>query len=494
LGQNPFAQGHDPVIHLYNHLTAGWEPSTRRLLTHMDVVTHENYETFWDPERGILQSQEALDRLAKPASNPLGRALRIGVLGRDDSAFWTPVKEGALAAAEKLRPLGCTVEWIVPEEAMKNNNFSARVYVQCMENLVAQGANAIATIVTDTDLVSAINRMVRAGIPVATLNGEPSSFRGLIFMITEQASRLMRMSGLLTKTVGETTGMTSHIQNAVSQIAEGALSQNQEMERTEENLESLLSTIDRVSKESEESARSAETTAQAVETGTEAMDKTLIGIQSIEQSVGQTWQTVDELAGKSERIDAVVDLITDIASRVNVLALNASIEAARAGEAGRGFGVVAAEVGKLAKNTADATREATKLIRTVKMGIGSARESMVRGLEVVRESAVLTDETKLSLEAIRHSIHENRDRIKQIVASITGMQEFSHSVGDAMRHVASITTENTHAVEEVDSATRKLNTESQEMAKLAQSLETMASGEQEMLARFNISEESNGKV
>jgi len=47
IGDNSFAQGHDPVVHLYNHLVTGWMPETPRLLIDMDVVTRTNYHHFW---------------------------------------------------------------------------------------------------------------------------------------------------------------------------------------------------------------------------------------------------------------------------------------------------------------------------------------------------------------------------------------------------------------------------------------------------------------
>jgi len=50
IGQDPFAQGHDPAIRLFNYLVAGVVPSCGRLVTRADIVTKENIDQFWTPE------------------------------------------------------------------------------------------------------------------------------------------------------------------------------------------------------------------------------------------------------------------------------------------------------------------------------------------------------------------------------------------------------------------------------------------------------------
>ena len=49
IGQNPFAQGHDPAVRLFNYLVAGELPPCARLVTEAAIVTKDNISQYWTP-------------------------------------------------------------------------------------------------------------------------------------------------------------------------------------------------------------------------------------------------------------------------------------------------------------------------------------------------------------------------------------------------------------------------------------------------------------
>lgn len=51
IGQNPFAQGHDPAIRLYNYLVGNVQPECVKLVTRADLVTKDNIDQFWAPSK-----------------------------------------------------------------------------------------------------------------------------------------------------------------------------------------------------------------------------------------------------------------------------------------------------------------------------------------------------------------------------------------------------------------------------------------------------------
>lgn len=92
-------------------------------------------------------------------------------------------------------------------------------------------------------------------------------------------------------------------------------------------------------------------------------------VKKTESEFSTLYQSMEVAVDDSEKMEEILDLISDIAEKVNLLSLNASIEAARAGDAGRGFAVVASEISKLADSTAEATKNISSISGKIKSAI-----------------------------------------------------------------------------------------------------------------------------
>ncbi|WP_281727859.1 methyl-accepting chemotaxis protein [Sphingopyxis sp. PAMC25046] len=86
--------------------------------------------------------------------------------------------------------------------------------------------------------------------------------------------------------------------------------------------------------------------------------------------IKQASERAAALKAESQSIEQMLALIIDMASRTNMLALNAGIEAARAGEAGRGFAVVASEVKTLASQTRTAAGDIAQYVDRIRDIVG----------------------------------------------------------------------------------------------------------------------------
>ena len=99
------------------------------------------------------------------------------------------------------------------------------------------------------------------------------------------------------------------------------------------------------------------------------------------EEISAVSNTLSKVAKNSQtrvgETDQVINFIKDIASQTNLLGLNAAIEAARVGDVGRGFGVVAEEIRKLAANSADSTKQISTVLQALQKDSGNLYEQLI---------------------------------------------------------------------------------------------------------------------
>lgn len=117
----------------------------------------------------------------------------------------------------------------------------------------------------------------------------------------------------------------------------------------------------------------------------------------------------EELELTIRKTDEIVSVIRNIANQTNLLGLNAAIESARVGEAGRGFGVVAEEVRKLAAFSADSAKGIGEELNKIKAGITGLMERVNSIDNAVEEQTSSIEELTSSSEALANLAGELAD-------------------------------------------------------------------------------------
>ena len=117
------------------------------------------------------------------------------------------------------------------------------------------------------------------------------------------------------------------------------------------------------------------------------------------------------LQDNAKKTDDIVAFIKQVAGQTNLLGLNAAIDAARVGEAGRGFGVVAEEVRKLAAASADS-------VKTISAALGNIAASVTTLTQKVKE-------IDLNASGQTAALHEMAKASQELASLASGLSEAS---------------------------------------------------------------------
>ncbi|GJI96165.1 methyl-accepting chemotaxis protein [Duganella caerulea] len=254
---------------------------------------------------------------------------------------------------------------------------------------------------------------------------------------------LQDMTGNLQQLVSQVRSGTDTIATASSEIASG----NQDLSaRTEEQASSLEETASSMEELTSTVKQNADNARQANQLAQSASGIAVKGGDVVGQVVG-TMASINESSRKIVDIIAVID---GIAFQTNILALNAAVEAARAGEQGRGFAVVASEVRNLAQRSAAAAKD-------IKQLIGDSVEKVETGSQLVDQAG---------------------KTMTEIVASIT-------RVTDIMAEITSASVEQSHGIEQVNTAILQMDQVTQQNAALVEQAAAAAESMQDQAGKLS---------
>ncbi len=323
--------------------------------------------------------------------------------------------------------------------------------------------------------------------------------------VTEVSDRFNKFIGYIQRLllqIQDVINRLSHMANGISNLT---LQSN-------ESIQNIFGNTQRITKATKDSASTLESTAAAIEEisansqliakrsnrayeesvqnrlkatqGMEAVREASTTIKEIERAVGDSSRVLEELKNQSRKIGKIVLTITAISRQTNLLALNAAIEAARAGEQGKGFVVVAANVKKLAEQSAKAAEEIGALIGEIQHKTNKAVEEMSLGKDKVQEGVKIINQAGGYLDEIGMASESVNVQVQDISKSSVEQSKNIEAISLSIENL-SITTKTT--TKEVDGVLESLKSQRdsiQDMAKITKHLSMVADEMNRMLAHF----------
>lgn len=295
------------------------------------------------------------------------------------------------------------------------------------------------------------------GVMSKAIQGLQQQLDHTVVTIKGQSEKLFSSSDTMMKSATNMSETTSQVDQAVSDIAQGATSQADSTQKATDTVVRIGEMI--------EAATAAVAQLDTVSKQMTEAQNTASGIlNDLDEINKQTTDAVDEIARQTDqtnesaaKIQEVTSLISSIAEETNLLSLNASIEAARAGEAGRGFAVVAEEIGKLAEQSNQSAKQIEDII--AQLVADSSRS--VRTMETVREITSRQSEdigkTNEAFGKITEGIAASNECVSNISNQMRDMDLARAEVVDTVESLSAIAEENAASTQESSASVTQIN-------------------------------------
>jgi methyl-accepting chemotaxis protein len=293
------------------------------------------------------------------------------------------------------------------------------------------------------------------------------------------AEQVSTASEKLSESTEETSRVSEHIVSAIQEISSGSDVQVQRVEQGKKVIDELNQLITGITENAEIVANNAAEASRLANYGGQAIEKSVIQMQSISDKINGLAKVVGLLGERSQHIGNIVQAITEIANQTNLLALNAAIEAARAGEHGKGFAVVADEVRKLAEQATQSAKQITESIALIQQDIERAVGSMDEGTQEVAVGLQVVETAGDSFRHIQNAVQQVADQMMEVYRGAKAMAETT-ALSDAIASIGEVAVANASKAQTVSVATEQQLATMQEIAASASALSQLA----ESLLRF----------
>jgi len=444
------------------------------------ATTNQVLKTFQETER-VQQVLGETTNISLGAEQMI-RGLR-GYLINKNNDFLTDFYTGAELALQSADNVAPTVQ--DPEQRIRLQRMRQLVkqyYEGCNEDIVRlmlQNQTAAAIAVFNTDKYKkVVNEFLK-------VNRE---FRETELNLVNQKTKMTKeaLSFLVsTLVVGSvllvlfgagiawliSSGIVATIDRAISSIASSSTEIAATVEEQERMASQQAASVNQTTTTMDELGASSRATSQEIETaafqamqalslaglGTKAVEETLKAMATLKTKVEDLQGQIMQLSEQTDRIGNISTLVSDLANQTNMLALNAAVEAVRAGEHGKGFGIVASEIRKLADRSKKSGTQINLLVADIQKAINSTVMVTDEGTKTVESGVNIASETAAAFAGVANAINNVVLSSQQVSLNAKQQAVAIEQVVEAMNSLNQAAAQTASGITQTKVGTQKLN-------------------------------------
>lgn len=311
-------------------------------------------------------------------------------------------------------------------------------------------------------------------------------FRQIIYGIRTKSDDVFQESDILKNTTETVYHIMKEVDNAVHNISRSCNNQTEDAVQTSQNVMEMGEMIGHngaeMTKLNDMSNKIRKISKETL-LHFEQLNKMMANVKEAIYFLSEQTNLTSESVAK---ISSATEVITAIASKTNLLSLNASIEAARAGDQGNGFAVVAAEIQQLSQQSNTEAKEIKEIVNTLNMHSTHALERMKETKAAVEEQEKDIIKTSDKVRDVNVSIHEMVSGMEYIMQESQKLEETRINTIAIVQNSAAISEENLASVEEILTDIKKVYEDIEKISDKAKMLNTHSQNMKERIKVFSL--------
>lgn len=520
-----------------------------RIFVEAEYASSLEYQNFWNELRNGKSFTDSFKRISKtgqdiwldasyaPVFDENNQVIKVIKLAKDVTSFTISLKETSKFLSEiKKGNFDAEINlYGVEAEGELQNMIQANLGLRDTLKLIINEVNRVVNLAGNegilserlkleaqegawNELVLSLNSLLsNISTPVLEMNQiirnladgdltqriEQESRGDIADMATALNRALYTLTDLLKK-IGNTTDLTINASQemesktiamrqstvessaAIQQMADGAQEQALRTDESSRLVEETLRVANDVSQKAQSINVSAEKGQENCDKGLDIIQSLIKNMEEISRSAQVSSNATEILSNRSDEISRILKVITNVANQTNLLSVNARIEAARAGEAGRGFKVVAEEIGKLADSSRQSADEIDKLIKDIQQDISETNNANKEMKENVKSGSSATQQVSFVFNEINSVSLNNVSLSKDILQASQNQKYAIDSVVKNIEKIVVVSEETASGTQQLANSSREIDRAMEELSQTGINLAVLAKELQKQLSQFKL--------